>query len=126
MLSVKPSSPNARVESPQFDLASSEGHPYFHKLFLDVYKHSFELFQKRSAKYLPIMQAFIEHYRSCIARNKSIAHQGQIVAKWKYQEIFKQFGVIFGALKSMSRVLLELQNNAWVADANKAGHLIKT
>lgn len=124
MLSGKHLPPEPRVESPEFDLTQGPGNTSLQKLLIDVYKHSFKVTQKRNAKYLPIVKVFDEQYDGWIEYNKSLV--GPAVAEWKFKETFLQFRVLLGALTSMNKQLLALQNKDWIADADEVDDFIET
>ena len=126
MLSGKGYSTDERAESPEFDIIQGHGDTTFHKLFIEIFKDSFMVAQKRSDKYMPILEAFDQQYSRWIAYKESMVCQEQALAEWKYEETFKQFRVVVSALNSVNVQLVALQNKAWIADANEVENLIET
>lgn len=126
MLSGNEVSIDERAESPEFDISQSYGDTTFHTLFIEIFKHSFMLAQKRSRKYMPVLEAFDQQYSRWIAHKESMDCQQQALAEWKHKETFEQFRVIISALASMNQQLVALQNKAWVADSKEMEHLIST
>ena len=106
-----------RVDSPQFDMTLSYGDITFHKLFIQVYKHSFKLARKRHSKYWPILQKFHLKFE--------MVHSGQAVVEWEYEELFEKFDNLTAALSVMQRNLHALQNKAWVADTKEIDQFIQ-
>lgn len=116
---------NPLTESPQFKITRSLADTSLHKLFMDIYKHSFHVAEKRYAKYWPIVEEFSEQYRGLIEYEKSIVSHGQNVAEWKYKETFKQYQILTGAFASMHKVLLKFRKKDWVPNAIEIKFLIE-
>ena len=122
MFSRKEFSTNSCPDSPPFDLTHSDGDTFCHKLFIDVYKHIFEVAQKRCAKYFAYF-ASIQQTVPRLACSK--VRHGQAVAEWKCEKTFEKFQILMGALNSMNEQILALQKKAWVADANEVDYFIQ-
>lgn len=79
--------------------------------------------QKRYAKYWPIVEAFSKQYNGWRAYQKSLI--GQAVAEREGRESFRKFKALIGALGSINKQLLALQDKDWVAETNEVAYFIE-
>lgn len=78
-----------RAESSQYNITQVYGKISFQQLFIEILKHSFQMDQKRTTKYWPIMEAVRQQYSCWQAYQESMGNQGRAAAEWKDEKMFK-------------------------------------